>query len=109
MDDEIATLLNMDFRLFPSKLEAVLHLFTDSIIQGDETVLDLTNEFYGQNCGIGVHAEKDNKTRPYGQEKYRNITCGLYRKADSLSTKLMTGSKSLKNFLAEGLGCQKEK
>ncbi|CAO3637167.1 unnamed protein product [Mucor hiemalis] len=96
MDDDIATLLNMDFRLFPSKLEAIPCLFTGSIMQGNETVLVLTNEIYGRTFDIDVHAEKDNETRPYGKSKYRNITCGLYRKADSprASTKLMIGSKS---------------
>lgn len=91
MDDEIATLLNMDFRLFPSKLEAILRLFTGSFMQGDENVLVLTNEVYGRNFGIDVHAEKDNETRPYGRSRYKNITCGLYKKADSakMSTKLM--------------------
>jgi hypothetical protein len=39
MGDEIVTLLNMYFCLFPSKLEAVPHLFTSFIIQGDETVV----------------------------------------------------------------------
>ncbi|RCI06969.1 hypothetical protein CU098_005714, partial [Rhizopus stolonifer] len=64
MDDEIATLLNMDFHLFPSKLKAILRLFTGSFMQGDENVLVLTNEVYGRNFGIDVHAEKDNETRP---------------------------------------------
>lgn len=47
MDDGIVTLLNMYFRLFPSKLEAIPHLFTSFIIQGDETALALTNGIYG--------------------------------------------------------------
>ncbi len=99
--DEIALLLNHDFRNNPKLLPAVSKLSAGAIIHDKTTLFIISCEVYSRHTSIDTHAETNGGSLLIGTSVYPSISCSIISDSDGrkMKQKLITGTNTI-NFLS---------